>query len=178
MFSYINNRVIYGLGFLGTVIAITYALYLEHWDGLEACPLCIFQRISMILLGIVLLAACLHNPKGIFERIYNALAALSAISGILVAARHIWLQHLPKDQVPACGPGLDYLMDAFPLADVFSLVLTGSGECASVDWQFLGLSLPEATAVIFSAYIIVYTFLAFYPWSKLQRKLINFQQRQ
>lgn len=171
MIHSISNRLIYGLGAFMTVLAMSYALYLEHVDGLDPCPLCVFQRLFAIAIGIILFVACVHNPKGIMERIYNGLCALAALGGITIAARHSWLQHLPADEVPACGPGLDYLIDAFPLSDVFRLVFTGSGECASIDWQFIGLSLPEATLVFFLGYAITYIGLSIYPWSKVQKNL-------
>ena len=171
MIQSINGRMIFGLSALITVLAMAYALYLEHYTGLDPCPLCIFQRIFVITIGVILLIASIHNPIGIMERVYTGLCALAAFGGASVAARHSWLQHLPADEVPACGPGLDYLLDVFPLGDVFRLVFTGSGECASVDWQFLGLSLPEATLILFLGYAIFYTGLSFYPWSKVEENL-------
>ncbi|MDG6349099.1 disulfide bond formation protein B, partial [Luteimonas sp. 8-5] len=77
------------------------------------------------------------------RRAWGALGLLAAAAGIGVAGRHVWLQHLPADQVPMCGPGLDFLTEAMPLTSVIRTVLTGSGECANVDWTFLGLSMPE-----------------------------------
>jgi protein dithiol:quinone oxidoreductase len=119
-----------------------YALYVQHVLGLEPCPLCVFQRIGVITLGLVLLIAGVHAPGRIGARIYGALAALCAVAGGSVSARHVWLQHLPPDQVPSCGPGLGYLWDNFPLGNFFKLVLAGSGECAKIDWSFLGQSMP------------------------------------
>ncbi|MDH3908908.1 MAG: disulfide bond formation protein B, partial [Gammaproteobacteria bacterium] len=55
---------------------------------------------------------------------------------------HAWLQQLPPDKVPSCGPGLDYMLETLPFTDVLSTVFTGSGECAEIVWQFLGLSMP------------------------------------
>jgi disulfide bond formation protein DsbB len=138
-------------GFAALVVAalLGYAYYAQFELGLEPCPLCIFQRIAMIALFIVLLAAALHAPRGRGRRVYGALAALAALSGVAIAGRHVWLQHLPPDQVPACGPGLDYLLDTFPLGETLRKVFTGSGECAEVHWRFAGLSMPEWTLVFF-----------------------------
>ena len=61
---------------------------------------------------------------------------------VAVAARHLWIQHLPEGSVPACGATLSYLLEVFPLADVVRKVLTGSGECARITWSLLGLSMP------------------------------------
>ena len=126
---------------------IGYALFAQYVLGLEACPLCIFQRVAFIAGGAVFLAAGLHAPRN--ARLYG-LAALAANGvGAAIAARHVHIQNLPADQVPACGPGLDYLLDAFPLMDALALVLTGSGECAEVVWSFLGLSMPSWALVWF-----------------------------
>lgn len=126
---------------------MSYALYAEHVLGLEACPLCIFQRMAFIGLGAVFLVAALHGPAGVMARVYAGLGVLVAGIGAVIAARHFYIQSLPADQVPACGPGLDYLMDAFPLLEALELVFTGSGECAEVNWSFLGLSMPGWTFI-------------------------------
>ncbi|MDH3441641.1 MAG: disulfide bond formation protein B [Gammaproteobacteria bacterium] len=129
-------------GFLACAGLMAYALYAEHVLLLTPCPLCVFQRMAVIALGLVFLVAALHNPSGFGRHVYTALLATAAGAGVGVAGRHVWLQNLPPDQVPSCGPGFDYIIDSFPLADALKLIFTGSGECATVDWQFLGLSMP------------------------------------
>ena len=124
-----------------------YALFVQHVLLLEPCPLCVFQRLAVISLGAVFLLAAVHNPAGNFRYVYALLVLLTAGAGIGVASRHVWLQSLPADQVPSCGPGLDYIIDSFPLADALRMVFTGSGECAEIDWQFLGLSMPAWVAI-------------------------------
>jgi disulfide bond formation protein DsbB len=69
------------------------------------------------------------------------LVLLSGLAGVITAGRHLWLQTLPPDQVPSCGPGIGYLFDAFPLGKMLKLVFTGSGECAKVE-PILGLPMP------------------------------------
>lgn len=135
--------------FLACVVAIAGAIYLEHVEGLDPCPLCIFQRIGVIVAGVFFLLALIHNPAALGQRIYAALAAIGAIGGGAVAARHVWLQSLPADQVPACGPALDYMLDVFPMSEVLRMVFTGSGECAVIDWLFLGISLPAWSLLVF-----------------------------
>jgi disulfide bond formation protein DsbB len=129
-------------GFLACVGMMAYALYAEHVLMLMPCPLCVFQRMAVISLGIVFLLAAIHDPAGIGRRIYAVLIFIAAGAGVGVAGRHVWLQNLPPDKVPSCGPGFDYIIDSFPLSDALSLIFTGSGECASIDWQFLGLTMP------------------------------------
>lgn len=121
---------------------MAYALYTQHGLGLEPCPLCVFQRVAVIALGIVFLLAFLHGPKPVGLRVYGLLAAVAGLVGVSIAGRHVWLQNLPPDQVPACGPGLDFMLDTFGLGEVVGMVLSGSGECANVDWSFLGLTMP------------------------------------
>lgn len=123
--------------------------YFQQQLGLAPCPLCVFQRVVVIAIGVVCLIAALHGPKGIWARLYASVACAIALIGVAIAGRHVWLQNLPKDQVPECGPGLEFLMEAFPLAKVLEVVFSGSGECAEIAWQFLTLSIPEWTLIFF-----------------------------
>jgi disulfide bond formation protein DsbB len=140
-----------------------YALYAEHVLLLTPCPLCVFQRMAVISLGIVFLVATIHNASGAGRYVYSFLVAAAAGAGAGVAGRHVWLQSLPADEVPACGPGFDYIVDAFPLADALKMIFSGSGECATIDWQFLGLSMPAWVL------ICVVALGAFGIWNNLRR---------
>ena len=124
-----------------------FAMYSQYVDYLDPCPLCVFQRVVFFWLGALALLAFLLNPRGTWLRIYAWLFALSALIGALIAGRHLWLQSLPADQVPECGPGLNYMLDNFPITEVLSNVLRGSGSCAEVLWTFLGLSMPAWTLI-------------------------------
>jgi disulfide bond formation protein DsbB len=137
---------VFFLLFLGTVFAMLFAvLFLQQHLGLAPCPLCVTQRGFMILTGLFALLAALHNPGITGRRLYAGLCALAAGGGAAVAGRHVWLQHLPEDQVPACGPSLGYLLDTLPLSEAFSVIMMGDGNCAETVWTFLGLSIPEQT---------------------------------
>jgi disulfide bond formation protein DsbB len=129
-------------GFLVCAGMMAFAVYAEHYLFLMPCPLCVFQRMAVISLGVIFLVAVLHNPAGWGKRVYAGLVVAAAGAGVSVAGRHVWLQSLPPDQVPACGAGYDYIMDTLPLGDALRTIFTGSGECATIDWQFLGLSMP------------------------------------
>ncbi|HEX7803537.1 MAG TPA: disulfide bond formation protein B [Pseudoxanthomonas sp.] len=149
-------------GFVICVALLGFALYSEHYLGLNPCPLCTFQRGAFVLLAVAFLIGALHSPRGAGgRRAYGILALIAAALGIAVAGRHVWLQHLPADKVPACGPDLAYMMEAFPFADVLRKVFTGSGECAVVDWTFLGLSMPEWSLAWFLALLAWALFAAF-----------------
>ena len=147
----ISRRLAYLLGALPCAALIGFALYLQYQQGEDPCPLCIFQRIAVIASGVLFLLAALQGPGERGARVYALLLGLSNGIGGLIAMRHIWIQHLPKDQLPECGPGLGYLLDTFPVADVVRRVLTGSGECATVGWTWLSLSIPEWTLLCFIA---------------------------
>lgn len=137
------------LGFAACAAMMGYALYAQHGLGLEPCPLCILQRMAVIAVGVVFLAGAIHAPRGRGRWFYAGLALLAAAAGAGVAAHHVWLQSLPADQVPACGPGFDYMIDAFPLSQALRMIFAGSGECAEIDWTLLGLSMPAWTLIGF-----------------------------
>ena len=119
-----------------------YAYYAQHVQGYEPCPLCIFQRVAVFALGIVFLGAALHNPRAVGARVYAVLIGLVALVGAGVAGRHVYIQSLPPGQVPECGATLEFMLEIFPVWDVITRVLTASGECGTIDWRFLGLSMP------------------------------------
>jgi len=144
-----NARICNALVALVALVAMLVALYLQHYQGLEPCPLCVFQRVAVIGVGVMALIAAVHGPQAWGQRVYAGVMALSAVAGVVVAGRHVWLQHLPADQVPSCGPGLDFWIAALPWQQVVQQVFQGSGECAKVDWTLLGLSLPMWTLMLF-----------------------------
>jgi len=143
------------------IIGMSFALfYLQRHLGLSPCPLCIFQRVGLIVMGGFALISALFNPKSKVIRLLLWLGSLVGIGwATAVAARHVWLQHLPADQVPSCGPGLNYWLDTLPILQVFEEVFAGSGECASVDWTFMGLSIPEQSLILFSVLLIVHVLI-------------------
>ena len=132
-----------------------FGLYLEHGLQLDPCPLCIFQRIAYIVIAMIAFTGLLHGFGRLSSLIYSSLMALAALTGAGIAGRQVWLQHLPADQVPACGPGLDYILDTFPMAQALKMILGGSGECAEVQWQFLGLSIAAWSLFCFIALLVM-----------------------
>ncbi len=138
----ISRRVANLLGFLACAALMAYALYAEHILGLEPCPLCIFQRVAVIAVGVLFLLAAIHDPGKKGSVLYGVLISLAALTGIGIAARHLWIQAQPPGTVAACGAGLDYMMEILPLRQVIATVLTGSGECGTINWRFLGLAMP------------------------------------
>lgn len=140
-------RTVFALIFAACAGLLGFGYYLQFSVGLEPCPLCITQRLFLALTGLVALAAACHGRA---TGRYGLLVALSALAGGGVSARHVYIQHLPPDQVPSCGPGLEYMFANFPLADALKLLLKGDGNCAEVTWRMLGLSIPELTLLAFA----------------------------
>lgn len=138
-----TTRLAYGLGFLACAGLLAFAYYLQYFQGQEPCPLCMLQRIAFIDMMIVFGVAALHNPQRRGAIVYSALLFVMSAMGAAIAARHVWLQHLPPDKVPACGPGLEYMLERFPLGDALRKIFAGSGECAEATWRLLGLSIAE-----------------------------------
>lgn len=158
-----SSRVIFLVVFLGCIFLMAVALYMEHAMALEPCPLCVLQRVMVIATGVVALIAALHNPGITGIKVYGGLSILTAAAGAGLSMRQLWLQSLPEDQVPACGPGLDYLLDVFPLMEVLNMILSGDGTCAEVVWEFLGLSIPGWTLVGFIGLIAIGLFQIIRP---------------
>ena len=139
----ITRRNLFLIGFLVCVLLILYAFYTQYILGLEPCPLCILQRMAVIALGLSFLFMALKYPKTKQSKFFGSLIlTIISSAGIVVAARHVWLQNLPPDKVPGCGPGLDFMVATFPLSEVLQMVFSGSGECAEISWSFASLSMP------------------------------------
>ncbi|MDG2107057.1 MAG: disulfide bond formation protein B [Woeseiaceae bacterium] len=137
-----SKRNINLIGAASCVGMLAFALYSQHVLLLDPCPLCILQRIAVIALGMTFLVAAIHGPQKVASYAYAALSVLLASLGAAIAGWHMHLQNLPADEIPSCGPGLGYMLENFPLVDALNMVFKGSGECAEVSWQFLGLTMP------------------------------------
>jgi disulfide bond formation protein DsbB len=149
----LQPRWLMAAAFLACAGLIGFGLYLQHALGLEPCPLCILQRYAFVAAGLVALAAALHGPGRLGQRIYAGLLAAVALAGLGVAARQVWLQHNPPP-VAECGPGLEYMLESFPLTQLLPALFQGSGDCAKVVWTFLGLSIPEWALACFSGLVV------------------------
>jgi disulfide bond formation protein DsbB len=137
-----------------------FGYYLQYARGLEPCPLCLLQRGFFYALLVIFLIAALQGPRGRGRLVYGGLAALFAVGGAAVASRQVWLQHLPKDKVPQCGPDLFFMLENFPLSQALQKLVAGTGECAVVDWTFLGLSIAEWSLAWFCLFFLYGLWLA------------------
>lgn len=153
-------RVVFAAIFLVTLGLLAYGLWLQHAEHLEPCPMCILQRYAFAAVGVIGLIAALHNPKSLGVRVYAGLTVLTALAGGGVAARQTWLQHNPP-KIADCGPGLEFMVESFPLSEALPMIFRGSGDCSKVDWTFLGMSIAEWALACFVGLVIVGLVLAF-----------------
>ena len=148
-----SRRAGYFLGFAVCAALMSYAFYLQYALNIEPCPLCMFQRVALVAMGAVFLIATLHGPGRAGAWMYGVLQLVIGAAGIAIAARHLWIQSLPADQVPACGMGIGYMLETLPFIDVIERTLKGSGECAHVD-LVLGLPIPAWNLGLFALVIV------------------------
>ena len=139
------------LGFAACAAAIAYAFYAQFGLDLVPCHLCIFQRFTLVALGVAFLVAALVSRPGRRGTACAVLITLAGLATIATAGRHVWIQMQPAGSVPACGADLAFMMDVFPLTEVILKVFKAGGECAAVDWSFLGLSMPAWVLILAAA---------------------------
>jgi disulfide bond formation protein DsbB len=142
-------RAQYTTGFLVCAALLAYAYYVQFQLGIEPCPLCIFQRIAFIVMGLFFLVGAIQGPRAGGRRVYALLVLLGAAAGVGVAAYHIWVQHQPPDPMVGCTPGWNYMVENFPISKVLKMAFTGHADCAEVNWTFFGMSMPFWTLVTY-----------------------------
>ncbi len=161
----------YFFGFLVAVTMMGAALYFQHVLYLEPCPLCIFQRLAVIAIGFICLVAMLHNPSGWGKRFYALIISATSLIGLGVALRHSYLQRFPPSEYAECGPGLEVWLETLPLTKTLEKVLQGTGDCSNVVMRFLGLSIPEWTALAFLAFAL-FGLIALFSRARRQRRFM------
>ncbi len=149
-----NSRILFFLAALATAGLMTFSLFLQHGLELEPCPLCISQRIVMVTLGVIGLIAAIHNPKTTGFRVYGGITLITGIAGMALAIRQLYIQNLPPEKVPACMPAIEYLVDMLPFTQIVQIMLTGTGDCAEVQWTFMGLTIPGWTLIMFTGFTL------------------------
>ncbi len=156
-------RTLYLTLFVTAMGLLGFGLYLQHVVGLEPCPMCIMQRYAFLIVALIALVGGLHGPARSGSRVYAALIGLGALTGATIAARQSWMQLYPPE-IPECGPGLEYLLESFPLGQALPMIFRGAGDCVAVDWTFLGLSIANWSLLTFTATIV------FALWMLLRRE--------
>lgn len=160
----INLKMLCLTGFITCMALLAGAYYFQFALEMEPCPLCIMQRIATLLVAIGCLVGFFtaERPRGLL--IASVWTLLSSFFGIYLAHHHNWLQNLPADQVPSCGPSLEYMIDAFPIMDIMTVLLRGNGNCAEVSWSFVGLSMPGWLMIFFIGFAVAATYGIFNAW--------------
>lgn len=157
----INSRSIYLISLIFITFSIIFALYLQYFQNLAPCPLCMLQRIVFITIGVITLIAFIHNPSKIGYKIYSIINLLFCLIGTALAGRHMWLESLPADQAPACGPSLEVMLELFPLSEVLTTAIMGTGDCAKVNWSLLGFSLADLAMLGFVFLFVMYSMVVY-----------------
>tara|TARA_B100000287_G_scaffold21544_1_gene21264 strand:- start:30 stop:515 length:486 start_codon:yes stop_codon:yes gene_type:complete len=134
-----ETRIVLTLILLFCISLLATAFYMEYQLGLEPCPMCIVQRIAVALAGLAALIGILHNK---LKKFYLGLTAFFSAAGSLSAIRHLYLQSLPPDRVPSCGPDLNYLLENNFVSDALIQLFIGDGNCTEVMWSLMGISIP------------------------------------
>ena len=145
-----SPRTLSFLLFLSCVVGMGYAMFLQHVMELEPCPMCILQRIGLMVMGLFSLLFALINPK--------KLATKLIFWAFGVAIRHVWLQKFP-DPMASCGAGFDFWLETMPLTDILQLILSGSADCGVIDWELMGLSIPMQSGIFFGLLILMHLWL-------------------
>ncbi len=159
MFSLLTARRFHGLVAVASFALLAVAFYMEYQMGLEPCPLCMLQRIVFFCIGVVSLLSALTGSLGV-RRFIAWIVVMLSLSGAALAIRHLYLQNIPADQLPACLPGLSYMFEVFPWQEIMQAMIMGTGECGDVVWTFLGLSIPGWTLVVFASMAIINVIIA------------------
>jgi disulfide bond formation protein DsbB len=136
------------LGGIACAALLAYAIYEQFAMGIEPCPKCIFQRIAFMAMALFFFTGAIHAPGSKGRRIYAILVAIAAAVGVVIAARHLYVQLAPHDEMmEGCGPGLNYLLESFPIADAIKKAFMASGDCGEINWTFLGITMPGWTLI-------------------------------
>ena len=160
-----------GLSFF-CAVGVGLALYLQHYELVSPCPLCIFQRIALMACGVLSLIA-LWIPLKRLVWLWPSLIVLAALSGAGVSIRHIQIQDsLATTQALSCGAGLEFLAQTQSMADIIASVLSGHGDCTVIDWQLGFLTLPMVALINF-VIIILWAALIGFCQNKYNSNLIH-----
>lgn len=154
----ISTRFIYFMSFMLVLFLLGFSFYLEKYQGFNPCPLCLLQRFMLILLGVIFLFGSILRVKKITRIIIALLASMTALAGLFLSARQVWLQTLPKENMADCGVSLRYMLEMLPFDQVMQKVLQGSAECAQTGWEFIGISLAGWSLCFFLLFFVISIF--------------------
>lgn len=154
MRKFLKPRAVFILLTLVAIAGTASSFYAQYVLMLQPCPLCIFQRVGVMGVGVVSMFFALFMPKKTWLQIFaNICVSVVALFGLAISIRHLWIQSLPPSDIPVCGPGLNFMLQTLPITQVFNKVIYGSGECAVVSRLF-GIPLPMWSLAFFSCVLL------------------------
>ena len=157
--KFLNGKSGYLIGFFVSFGLVALALFIQTKFNLEPCPLCITQRMFFMGLGVLFLIHAFLPKVNLLQKIFTLFEVLTALGGAGWALRHWYLQANKESMIADCGVGFDYMFENFPLKKMFTLIFKGTGDCATIDWTFLGLTLPQLALIAFSGFALYAIFL-------------------
>ena len=146
-----SQRFASGVAVLSVAVLVG-ALLMQHFLHLTPCPLCILQRYCVIALALCCVFSAVAGRR--LERKLLALAGLVAVAGVSLAARQVYLQEMPSLST-GCGPGLEYIVNSFPLTEMLPMLFKGTGDCAQIDWIWHGITVPKLSLAAFAGFSLV-----------------------
>ena len=154
MVALLSARRFHGLVAFVAFALLAVAFYMEYQMGLEPCPLCMLQRIAFFCVGVMSLLSALTGSVKVRKACAWVVTVLSLI-GAALAIRHLYLQSLPSDELPACLPGLSYMSRGVSMAGNYAGDDHGDRECGEVHWTLFGISIPGWTLLAFIGMALV-----------------------
>ena len=161
---YISNRVFFAIISASCLSLLAYGYYLEFFEDLLPCPMCIFQRLGYMAITLVSLIAVIQAPQRTGGITYGVVVIIFSTIGASIAGRQTWLQHIPPELVPECGPGLEFMLEMYPLLETIERALLGTGDCAEVSWTFIGMSIAEWSLICFIGLLVVALYQTISNW--------------
>ena len=150
-----SQRNTYWLGFILILAFLAFAIYLEMFQGVTPCPLCILQRICLCGLAIVFFMGAIIKLRKLGSVIVGSMGFLISIAGLLLSGRQAWLQHNASGLTSNCDVSFQYMVQVMPLSEVLKKIFLGGTECSQINWEFLHLSLAEWSFIWFLIFSIV-----------------------
>lgn len=148
-------RLVHLFALLVCVFLLAGAAYMQLVLGLQPCPLCIIQRVIILIMGLLFLVGVIYVPQAMGRKIFGCLTLLLSAAGIAVSARHVWLIHRPAKGITSCGADISVYINNLPITQTIKLLFQGTGDCANETWQFLGLNLPEWMLVFLVFFAVI-----------------------
>jgi protein dithiol:quinone oxidoreductase len=130
-------------GAILSFVMIGAALLIQLIYQLEPCPLCITQRIIFIVIGLIFVFFLFFKHNPLTRIIHLLMLGTVSIAGVIFSVRHIMIQEKWITVPAECGIDLDYMFENFPLTQAMNLLFKGTGDCSTIDWSFIGITLPQ-----------------------------------